>query len=241
MTDKYRMMIIVPVGVDTYNEEIKDDAMSVAPPDLEIDVTNLPAGTPCIESRCDLDTNAPYVIDVARKVEQEGYHGIFVSDFDMCGVEAAREAVDIPVLGGCRAQAYTAMMLGQRFSIVSILQSVRDFQVGHMREFGIWQNFASIKILDIPVDQLNDKELVIEKAVEASADAIRNDGADSIIFGCTGFIGIADPVARKLEEKLEVTHVPVTDPNRTAVSYLYMLMRNALRQSSLTYATPPEH
>ena len=39
----------------------------------------------------------------------------------MCGIAPSREVVEIPVIGAFRASAYTAMMLSERFSIITIL------------------------------------------------------------------------------------------------------------------------
>ena len=119
MTTKYKMKIIIPINDDAYNQELKEVAQSVAPPDLEIEVDNIKAGNTSIESRWDRMTNAPHVVDLVVDAEKQGFDGVFVSDFDYCGVEPAREVVSIPVIGGFRSSAYTAMMLSERFSIIT--------------------------------------------------------------------------------------------------------------------------
>lgn len=237
-TPTYRIKIIIPINDSAYNQELLAVAQSVAPADLEIVVDNIKQGTTSIESRWDRMTNAPHVVDLVVTAEKEGFNGVFVSDFDYCGVEEAREVVDIPVIGGFRSSAYTAMMLSERFSIVTILSSVVDLQRSHTRLFGIEPNFASIIPINLPVHELSKREIVIEKVFECSIQAIEENGADSIILGCTGFMHIADAVALKLKEKYKM-NIPVIDPNKAAVSYLYLLLRNNQYQSRLTYATPP--
>jgi Asp/Glu/hydantoin racemase len=69
---------------------------------------------------------------------------------------------------------------------------------------------------------------VYDKAMEAI-----EKGAQSIILGCTGFIGIAEPVAELLKDK--GYDIPVIDPNRTGITFIIMLVRNKLLQSRLTY------
>ncbi len=238
MDKQYRMKIIIPINDSSYNEELKQVAETVAPSDLSIVVENITAGNSSIESRWDRMTNAPYVVDLVVKSEQEGYDAVFVSDFDYCGVEPAREVVNIPVIGGFRSSAYTAMMLSERFSIITIMSSVEDMQRSHTRLFGIAPNFASIIPVDLTVHELSQREIVIEKVFEKSVIAIDKDGADSIILGCTGFMHIAAAVAEKLKDKYGI-NIPVIDPNMAAVSYLYLLMRNNLSQSRLTYHVPP--
>ena len=238
MKDLHKIKIIIPINDSAYNHELKEVAQSVAPADLEITVDNIKGGHTSIESRWDRMTNAPYVVDLVIDAEKQGFGGVFVSDFDFCGVESAREVVNIPVIGGFRASAYTAMMLSERFSIITIMNSVVDMQRSHTRLFGIEPNFASIIPINLTVHELTQRDIVIEKVYESSIKAIEEDGADSIILGCTGFMHIADGVAKKLFDKYGF-NIPVIDPNKAAVSYLYMLIRNQLYQSRLTYVVPP--
>lgn len=234
----YKVMIIVPINNDALNDEILAAVQPVKPPDFEIDVTNIDGGMPYIESRYDLAQNAPYVIAKAQQVEKDGYDGIFVSDMDMCGVEPSREVLRIPIIGGFRASAYSAMMLSQRFSIVTILESVVDLQRDHVRDFGIEPNFASIRTVDMSVAQLSNTAVAVAHVYEESIKAIEEDGADSIILGCTGFVNVAHTVHELLVA--DGKPAPVIDPNQAALSYLVLLVRNRLTQSRLTYLPPPQ-
>ena len=240
MVMPYRMKIIIPINDSAYNQELAEVARSVAPPDLQIDVSNITQGNTSIESRWDRMINAPHVVDLAIQAQNEGYNGIFVSDFDYCGVEEAREVVSIPVIGGFRPSAFTAMSLAERFSIITVLASVEDMQREHVRSFGIAPNFASIIPVNLPVHELTERDKVIQKVFECSIKAIDEDGADAILLGCTGFMHIAAAVADKLAAKYQC-NIPVMDPNMAAVNYLYMLMRTGQTQSRLTYHVPPNY
>lgn len=234
-----RIKIIVPINNDAYNEEVKAVALQVAAPDVEIDVESIDGGSQFIESRYDLAVNTPFVLSKAQAAVRNGFNGIFVTDFDMCGVEVIREVVDIPVIGGFRASAFTAMMIAQRFSIITILDNVIAMQREHVRVFGIEPNFASIRPIHLPVAGLKDKQGAIARVYEASIKAIDQDGAEAIILGCTGMMGIAQPVAKLLAA--DGKPAPVVDPNHAAVSYLELLIRNQLSQSRLTYFSPPNN
>ena len=240
MAMPYRMKIIIPINDSAYNQELAEVARSVAPPDLQVDVSNIIQGNTSIESRWDRMINAPHVVELAIQAQNEGYNGIFVSDFDYCGVEEAREVVSIPVIGGFRPSAFTAMSLAERFSIVTVLASVEDMQREHVRSFGIAPNFASIIPVNLTVHELTERDKVIQKVYECSIKAIDEDGADAILLGCTGFMHIAAAVADKLAAKYQC-NIPVIDPNMAAVNYLYMLMRTGQTQSRLTYHVPPNY
>lgn len=230
----YRVRIIAPVNTDAYNARILEAVQTVRPPDVEVDVRNIGAGHDCIESRWDLAQNAPGVVRLAAATAAEGYHGIIVTDFDMCGVEACREVVDIPVLGGFVPCAFTALALSQRFSIVTVLSSTVGMQFDHVRNYGLEDGFCSIRAIDCHVDQLANIDVVVNRVFEEGLKAIREDGAQSLLLGCTGFVGVASRVQTLLTEALNA-FVPVIDPNYVSFGLLVSMVRAGLRPSRLCY------
>ncbi len=229
------LRIIAPVATDAYNARILEAVQPVLPPDVVVDVRNIEHGHDCIENRWDLAQNVPGVVALAVASEQEGKQGIFVTDFDMCGVEACREVVDIPVLGGFVPCAFTALALSQRFSIITILESTVGMQFDHIRNYGLTEGFASIRAINCSVEQLADVELVISRVFEEGLRAIREDGAQSLLLGCTGFVGVAAEVERLLCEAVN-GFVPVVDPNQASIGLLISMVRAKLRPSRLCYA-----
>jgi allantoin racemase len=234
-TTPLRVAIIAPVGCDTYNQRLLQAVTPVIPPDVQVEVRNLAQGTPHIQDRCDWLRNGPAVIDLAVALEKEGFAGIWLSDFDMCGVEAAREAIDIPIVGGFPTSACTALLLGQRFSIITILPSTVAMQRGHPQAYGLEDSFASIRAIDCPVDQLDNLDVVLDKAFIAGLAAVQQDGAQSLLLGCTGFVGVAARLQRRLSDALGA-YVPVVDPNQAGFSALVSLVRMRLRPSRLCYS-----
>lgn len=235
MSTKTRVCILAPVNTDKFNQLLLEAVTPVIPPDFEVEVRNLTQGHDCIESRTDWLQNGYPVVELAKQLEQEGFQGIWLSDFDMCGVEAAREVVDIPIIGGFPTSAFTALALSQRFSILTILESTLAMQRGHILTYGLEDSFASIRAIDCPVDQLSNVDVVVVKAFELALKAIKEDGAQSILLGCTGFVGVAARLATMLEEALQ-TYVPVIDPNQAGFSFLVSLVRLRVRPSRLCYA-----
>ncbi|MBT2867486.1 aspartate/glutamate racemase family protein [Chromobacterium violaceum] len=229
-----RICVLVPVGVDTFNQPILESIRPVIPADVEVEARNLPRGTSHIQDRIDWLANGLAVVETALQLEREGFDGIWLSDFDMCGVEAAREAVNIPIVGGFPTAAFSALLLCQRFSIVTVLQSTLAMQHGHVQAYGLQDSFSSIRAIDCPVDQLSNMDVVVPKVYECALEAVRRDGAQSILLGCTGFVG----VARRVEQLLEATlgcYVPVIDPNQAGFSLLLSLVRMRVRPSRLCY------
>ncbi|WP_076586818.1 DUF917 family protein [Vibrio ostreicida] len=233
-----KIKIVIPVNTDEFTKQISKSVDKFRSKDVIIDLEPIKQGTPFIQSRIDLAMNSPFVIDEVIAAEKSGYDGVFVTDMDMCGVEAARQAVKIPVIGGFRPSFYNAMLLGQKVSILTV-SNVVDLQNEHVRAFGVTQNLASILPLQKSVNELknpNDanKQLILVELFELASQAIQQDGADSFMFGCTGFTDFATPLSTLLSERFE-QNIPVMDPNCCAIGYLIMLIKNNLSQSGLSY------
>ena len=230
-----KVRLIVPANTSAFNEPMRQAVAPILTPDVQLDVTNISGGIPHIESQTDFTINSPYVIELARQSQAEGYQGIFVSDFDFCGVEPSRENVSIPVIGGFRPSALTAISLSEKVGLITIVESVVPMQEEHFRNFGILNNLACILPTNIPVIGLGSNPThTIQRVYELSIQAIEEYGAQSIILGCTGFIGVAQPVAEALYSKYQ-SYIPVLDPNQVGMSYLINLVRNGLAQSQRTY------
>ncbi|CAG9000277.1 MAG: hypothetical protein CENE_02271 [Candidatus Celerinatantimonas neptuna] len=238
MKTTIKLKIIIPVHTDEFTRQISASIDRFRNERVLIDIEAIPKGTPFIQSRIDLAINEIEVVKMAIQAELDSYDGIFVTDMDMCGVEAARQAVSIPIVGGFRPSVYTAMLLGQKVSILTV-RDVIGMQSEHMRAFAITEHFASIYPLDKCVNELKNptsenRMKIFDELVELGVKAITESGADSIIFGCTGFTDQAGPLSERLSEILN-HHIPVIDPNGCAIGYLIMLVENNLSHSGMTY------
>jgi Asp/Glu/hydantoin racemase len=59
---------------------------------------------------------------------------------------------------------------------------------------------ASVRSINIPVPELNKEiEKTSNALVEESLKAIEQDGAKSIILGCTGMKGFGEKISKKIE------------------------------------------
>ncbi len=248
-----KIAVLAPVSTDKYNEKILAALKPVIPGDVMVDAFNLPFGEAKrhIENRMDLVHNAQAVVEKAWYIQKQGYQGIWLSDFDMCGVEACREELDIPIVGGFPPSAFTALALSQRFSIITILPSTIAMQREHIFTYSLQSGFASIRSINehivnksvelnlnetIGLDSVLewDEPDICEMVFQQAKAAVLEDGAQSILLGCTGFIDVARPVSKKLTAELHA-YIPVIDPNQAGFSFLLSLVRMSLRPSGLCY------
>lgn len=232
---RLRIAIIAPVNTSQFNGLLLQAVQPVLPPDVDVSVHNLDQGHDCIQNRTDWLENGFPVVKLAKVLQDQGFDGIWLSDFDMCGVEAAREVIDIPIIGGFPTSAFTALGLSQRFGILTILPSTLAMQQGHVLTYGQQDNFAGIAPIDCPVDQLSNVDVVVAKSFPVALKLIQEQGAQSLLLGCTGFVGVAEKLSALLSEALQA-HVPVIDPNQAGIGYLISLVRMGARPSRLCYS-----
>ena len=234
-TRRSRIAIIAPVNTSQFNDLLLKAVEPVLPPDVDVSVHNIDQGHDCIQNRTDWLENGFPVVKLAKSLQDRGFDGIWLSDFDMCGVEAAREVIDIPIIGGFPTSAFTALGLCQRFGILTILPSTLAMQQGHVLTYGQQDNFAGIAPIDCPVDQLSNVDVVVAKSFPVALKLINDHGAQSLLLGCTGFVGVAEKLSVLLTEALQA-YVPVIDPNQAGIGYLISLVRMGIRPSRLCYS-----
>lgn len=202
-----------------------------------VTVATIPAGTPSIESRRDEALVTPWVLRAAQQGDAEGCDAITVDCMLDPGVQAAREVVDIPVLGPCEASMHLAATIGHRFSVISVAEHHRDLMIEQARRYGVEPRLASVRSLQIPVLELDDDpDATFRMMVRRAREAVQHDQAQAIVLGCTGLAGQAAQVQSVLEA--EGIGVPVIDPSAAATRMLETIVSMGLTGSRITY---PRH
>ena len=191
---------------------------------------------PTIESEYEEALAAPQVAKACVQAEREGFAGVFVDCFGDPGVRAARELVKIPVVGGFEPAVQTAMGLADRFAIITIVPNVIPMLHASVLRAGIASRVVKIDCVDMPVMELHDTDVLLAALLTKSLSAIRNDGAEAIVLGCTAMIDVAERLhAMFLTEGLDV---PVIEPAQAALAMLELYARMGLHHSGITYRIP---
>lgn len=208
-----KLRIVVPIITDLFNQEVVKEVAQFKAPDTEINVVNIVHGPASIESRYEEMLASPDIVEKVVQAEKDGCDGVFVDCFGDPGVHAAREMVRIPVVGAFQPAALTASLIAGRWSVVTVLKSVVPLVDDLSRKLGLSQNIVSIRDIDTPVLELQDKG-VLEKKL------------------------LAQKLEKTMEEKGRA--VPVVDPTAAAIGFLELLVRSKLSHSLLAYPYPPE-
>jgi len=222
---------LTPFELDEHLEEWR----RYTSPGTEIEEARVLKGAETIESLCDVDMAAPFILQLVQQAEKDGVDGIIIHCMADPALLAARELVNIPVIGEGLACFLTAIMLGDRFSIVSPnSDSDKLLYRSRLRVYGLEQHLASIRGFDMPVLNLRrDLDLLKSAVLHQSKRAIEEDGAEVVVPGCGEVYGITDELTKELG-------VPVLDPRATVVRFAEMLVGLSLSHSKKTYPKPPE-
>jgi len=233
-----KIRVVVPIISDVFNDEILKEASQFKCPDMEIDVVNIDKGPASIESHYDDVLSAYHIVKKVVEAGRAGIDGVFITCFGDPGVDASRELVRIPVVGGFQPAALTATLIARKWSVVTVLKSVLPMISDLARKLGVDKNIASIRDINTPVLELQDKKVIEERLLSSIEKAVEDDGAEAIVLGCTGMLGLAQNLSVQMEKK--GIPVPVIDPTACAIAYLELLIRIGVSQSQLTYPAPAE-
>lgn len=233
-----RIRIIKVIVSDVMNEITKKEALQTKSPDTEIEVVNIDKGPDNIESFYEEALASVPIIEKAVQAEKDGCDGVFISCFADPAVDASREQVKIPVVGGFQPAALAASLISDRWSVVTVSKNVIPMIRGVARKLGIENNIASIRDINTPFLELLDENIIKERLLIQIQKAVDEDGAEAIALGCTGLGRVAHHLAQQMAAKGKP--VPVVSPTAAAIGFLELLIRSRVSQSRLTYLGPPD-
>jgi allantoin racemase len=229
--------ILLPVlNSDVLAEKAAAEYRAAANGGAEISLACLPNGTRTIESDFDIALAQPETVRAAIQAENEGVDACIVACFSDPGVDAAREMVNIPVIGEGQAALHITGLLASRFSIITTwwqcLPRIRRLVL----RAGLVDRLASIRATGVGVMALSNDCLgrIIDEAVQA----IRKEGAAAIVLGCTGTgEDMAHQIAIGVQQAIG-TPVPIIDPVNAAMSMARCCVELGLTHSKAAYPQP---
>lgn len=233
-----KIRIITP----SVRHDWRDSTLAVykphASPGTELSLAFLDHGPESLESDYDVILAGPDTLAQIRRAEADGMDAVVINCMMDPMLFAAREMVSVPVVGPAQAAMSLAATLADRFSMVTILERDRALIHNQWRLYDLMSRGASVRSVNVPVIKLrDDSESLCEALIEQSILAITEDGAQAIVFGCTGLGGMADPVKNGLEAA-GYDGVPVIDPTGVALKWAELLVGLGLSHSKQTFPVP---
>ncbi len=230
-----KIKIVVPVATAAWNELVLEDMGRYKAGDTELAVVNIEKGPESIECTYDVAWAELLTVQECEKAEAEGCNGVIIYCFGDPGLRAAKEKLDIPVVGINEPAVHFASMLGNRFSIMAVGPDTvnRAMLVDNVLLYGLESRCASIRFLSMPVLELEtQKDKQTKRLFEEAQKAVEEDGADTIVLGCGSMFG----VEKKIRNELNVS---VVVPGPVALRTCEALIDLGLAQSKRFFAAPP--
>ena len=161
-------------------------------------------------------------VEMAQRAAAVGCDAIFIDSFADYGIAAMRAAIEIPVIGGGEAGMAAAAAGGRRYSIVTIWPASMAFlyderlrmldtgrQCVGVHHVSPEAELARVTAVDGVMQRMQRHEdAIVDRLVEACEEAVRRDGADCILLGCTCMA----PVGPLIQSRVPF---PVIESSRT--------------------------
>lgn len=175
-----------------------------------ITCATLASGPPAIETDEHVAAVVGPVCGFVRDHAEDS--GAFViACFSDPGLQQARETSARPVFGMAECGLLTALALGRRFGVISILESSLPRHLGYIRAMGIESRLAADLPVGLGVLELENDTLALDRMSAVGTQLRDQHGADVIVMGCAGMAALRE----RLEDNLSV---PVIEPVQAAVS-----------------------
>jgi allantoin racemase len=155
-------------------------------------------------------------VNAGLRATEEGCDALFLNAVPDYGVPLLRASVSIPVIGAGESSMLVARSLGDRFSIVTAWpESFSPLYERLLAQTGQAAYCASVvyTLTDEEVKHVSEHYSALERNEESLLDrlerscrrAFEEDGADTVILGCTCMHPVAEELARRFDR-------PILDP-----------------------------
>jgi Asp/Glu/hydantoin racemase len=206
-----RIFVINPNSTVSVTQAI-DDAMTPLriPSGPEIACLTLHEGPPGVESQTDADWVIQPLCRMIRDLEPDAA-AFVIACFSDPGLFSAREATAKPVLGIAECGILTALTLGHRFGVISILASSVPRHLRYIGAMGLTQRLAGDLPIGLGVTELGDERATLTRMIDVGRQLRDDHGADVLVMGCAG-------MARYRSDLEEAVQIPVVEPTQAAVT-----------------------
>jgi Asp/Glu/hydantoin racemase len=222
-----RILVINPNSTAAVTRAI-DDAMAPLriPGGPDIACLTLEDGPPGVESQTDADGVILPICRVIREHEADAA-AFVIACFSDPGLFSAREATVKPVLGIAECGILTALTLGHRFGVISILAGSVPRHLRYIAAMGVVQRLAGDLPIGLGVTELADAQMTLTRMIDVGRRLRDSHGADVLVMGCAG-------MARYRRDLEEAVQIPVVEPTQAAVTM-------ALGRVRLGWGRTPAH
>ena len=183
-----------------------------------------------LNSALDVVLVAPEIVRLAADGQNAGFDAVVLYCFSDPVIDACREALRIPVIGGAQASCLAALNVCRSFGVILADEARLPEKKLFLRTLGV----SPERIGQIAAVNLNgispwaDRETTFKKLLACGQKMMRETHTEAIVLGCLSFLGLAEPLSR-------VLGIPVIDPAIAAVTTAESIVRQRLFTSKVSY------
>lgn len=183
-----------------------------------------------LNSALDVVLAAPEIVQLAADGQNAGFDAVVLYCFSDPVIDACREALRIPVIGGAQASCLAALNVCRSFGVILADEARLPEKKLFLRTLGV----SPERIGQIAAVNLNgispwaDRETTFKKLLACGQKMMRETHTEAIVLGCLSFLGLAEPLSR-------VLGIPVMDPAVAAVTTAESIVRQRLFTSKISY------
>ena len=183
-----------------------------------------------LNSALDVVLAAPEILQLAADGQNAGFDAVVLYCFSDPVIDACREALRIPVIGGAQASCLAALNVCRSFGVILADEARLPEKKLFLRTLGV----SPERIGQIAAVNLNgispwaDRETTFKKLLACGQKMMRETHTEAIVLGCLSFLGLAEPLSR-------VLGIPVIDPAVAAVTTAESIVRQRLFTSKVSY------
>lgn len=183
-----------------------------------------------LNSALDVVLAAPDIVQLAANGQNAGFDAVVLYCFSDPVIDACREALRIPVIGGAQASCLAALNVCRSFGVILADEARLPEKKLFLHTLGV----SPERIGQIAAVNLNgispwaDRETTFKKLLACGQKMMRETHTEAIVLGCLSFLGLAEPLSR-------VLGIPVIDPAVAAVTTAESIVRQRLFTSKVSY------
>lgn len=208
-----------------------------ASPGTQVDVACVTEGPNSIESLYEEFLAVPAAARLAVRKEQEGYDAAIIGCAGDPGVDAIRELTSrMLVIGPGSASFLAAAMLGYRFGVLTPEGDMWQSSLELAFKVGVKDKLAAAVSIRTPVlEMMSDKQVTMERILQACQTAIAQKAVDTMVIGCMTMAFM--DVAKEIESAIGI---PVVNPANVCLKYAEAMVACGLMHSKIAYPLPPK-
>jgi allantoin racemase len=231
-----RLMVINPNSSETVTGAIMESARRAAGAGTELVGVTTKGGTRNIDSAFGDYLSGAFMIRTC--LEAASVHApdaVVLAGFGRVGIDALKEALNVPVVSISEASMAVACLLGHRFTTLTMLQQFIPYQEDLVRYYGFEAKCASVRAINVNVEECVTNRDQTLRELKAQIQAIvAEDRAEVVILACAGLCGYEAELSR-------LAGVPVLDPVAVGVKVAESLVALGLTHSKIRkFAHPPQ-